>query len=45
MRGRMRNGDAIERIINEDMSWLSEADAQKILISLMMMRRYEANTG
>jgi methyl-accepting chemotaxis protein len=32
---------AVERIIHEDMSWLSEADAQKLLISLLTMRRYE----
>ncbi|MEX2034623.1 MAG: hypothetical protein WEA28_05470, partial [Xanthobacteraceae bacterium] len=33
---------AVERIIHEDMSWLSEADAQKLLISLLTMRRYES---
>ena len=33
---------AVERIIHEDMSWLSEADAHKLLISLLTMRRYEA---
>jgi methyl-accepting chemotaxis protein len=32
---------AIERIINEDMSWMTEADARKLLISLLTMRRYE----
>ena len=33
---------AVERIIHEDMSWLSEGDAHKLLISLLTMRRYEA---
>jgi methyl-accepting chemotaxis protein len=33
---------AVERIIHEDMSWLSEADAQKLLISLLTMQRYES---
>jgi methyl-accepting chemotaxis protein len=32
---------AVERIIHEDMSWMSEADAQKLLISLLTMRRSE----
>ena len=31
----------MERIVNEDMSWLSEADQRKILTPLMLMRRYE----
>jgi methyl-accepting chemotaxis protein len=33
---------AVERIIHEDMSWLTEADAQKLLLSLLTMRRYES---
>ena len=33
---------AVERIIHEDMSWLGENDAHKLLISLLEMRRYEA---
>jgi methyl-accepting chemotaxis protein len=33
---------AVERIINEDMSWMSESDAHKLLVSLLTMRRYEA---
>ena len=33
---------AVERIIHEDMSWMSEGDAHKLLISLLTMRRYEA---
>ncbi|MCC6949581.1 MAG: HAMP domain-containing protein [Bradyrhizobiaceae bacterium] len=33
---------AVERIINQDMSWLGELDAKSLLGSLLMMRRYEA---
>ena len=32
---------AVERIIHEDMSWLSVADAQKLMVSLVTMRLYE----
>jgi methyl-accepting chemotaxis protein len=32
---------AVERLINEDLSWLTESDAHKLLISLLTMRRYE----
>ena len=35
------NGNAMERVVNEDMSWLSEKDQRAILIPLMLMRRYE----
>jgi hypothetical protein len=31
----------VERLIHEDMSWMSEADAHKLLIPLLTMRRYE----
>ncbi len=31
----------VERIINEDMSWLRETDAQKLMVSLVVMRRFE----
>jgi methyl-accepting chemotaxis protein len=42
IQGRLRDGGTImERIANEDMSWLSEADRRKILTSIMLMRRYE----
>ena len=34
---------AVERIINEDMSWLADADQKKLLFSLLIMRRYEAD--
>ena len=32
----------VERLIHEDMSWLGESDAQKLLISLLTMRRFES---
>src|SRR4051812_28259561 len=35
-------GIAVERIIHEDMSWMSEGDAHKLLYSLLAMRRFEA---
>ncbi len=39
----MRNAAmAVERIIHEDMSWLRETDAQKLMLSLVTMRRYES---
>src|ERR1043166_2465811 len=33
---------AVERIINEDMSWLSAEDSGKLLLSLLKMRHFEA---
>ncbi|MEJ0078864.1 MAG: HAMP domain-containing protein [Alphaproteobacteria bacterium] len=40
--GRLRdNGNAMERMVSDDMSWLSDADQKKILIPLMLMRRHE----
>ena len=42
-RGRMtKAAAAVERIIHDDMSWISESDAHMLLISLLTMRRYEA---
>ena len=42
IQGRLRDGGKImERIANEDMSWLSETDRRKVLTSIMLMRRYE----
>ena len=39
----MRNAAAaVESAINADMSWLSESDKNKLLLSLLNMRRYEA---
>ena len=37
-----RRARAVERLINQDMSWLLPVDAQKLLNSLLIMRRYEA---
>lgn len=33
---------AVERLINEDMSWMRDTDAQRLLVSLLTMRRYES---
>jgi methyl-accepting chemotaxis protein len=42
-RNRMNKAaSAVERIIHDGMSWLSQADAQKLLVSLLTMRRYES---
>jgi methyl-accepting chemotaxis protein len=40
-RGIRDSAMAIERVIHEDMSWLSASDAQKLMVSLVVMRRYE----
>ena len=40
-RGIRDSAMAVERIIHEDMSWLSASDAQKLMVSLVIMRRYE----
>ena len=43
MRRRMRDVAAeVERLINQDMSWLQPADVQRLLNSLLIMRRHEA---
>jgi methyl-accepting chemotaxis protein len=43
IRDRMAKAAAsVERIIHDDMSWLGEGDAHKLLVSLLTMRRYEA---
>src|SRR5258705_13009840 len=34
-------GAAMERIVNDEMTWLSEAEQRKILVPLMLARRYE----
>ena len=36
-------GNAVERIINEDMKWLAEAAATKLMMSLLIMRHHEAD--
>jgi methyl-accepting chemotaxis protein len=33
---------AIERLIHDDMSWLTDSDAQKLMVSLLTMRLYES---
>ena len=44
IRKRMRDAAAaVERIINEDMAWLTKSDSQKLLVSLLIMRRYESD--
>ncbi len=44
IRQRMRlSATAVERIINEDMSWLTKTDSQTLLVSLLVMRRYESD--
>ncbi len=35
-------GVAVERVINQGIAWLGEDEARKLLVSLLMMRRYEA---
>jgi methyl-accepting chemotaxis protein len=44
VRRRMRKAAAaVERIINEEMAWLTKTDAQQLLVSLLVMRRYESD--
>jgi methyl-accepting chemotaxis protein len=43
LRGKLRDaGNAVERIINENMTWLAEADANKLMMTLLTMRHHEA---
>jgi methyl-accepting chemotaxis protein len=43
LRGNLHTaGNAVERIINENMTWLAEADAGKLMMVLLSMRTYEA---
>ena len=37
------SGNAIERIINENMTWLADGDAKKLMMLLLVMRHYEAD--
>ncbi len=42
LRGNLREaGNAVERIINENMTWLDPDAARKLLIALLAMRNYE----
>ena len=44
LRGNLRRaGNAVERIINENMTWLDENEARKLMLSLLSMRHYEAD--
>ena len=36
------SGNAVERIINENVNWLTEFDAQRLMLSLLTMRHQEA---
>ena len=44
LRGKLRDaGNAVERIINENMSWIAEARRRrKLMMALLRMRQYEA---
>jgi methyl-accepting chemotaxis protein len=43
IRGRLREaGAAVETIINQQLTWVAEEDAGKLLTALLTMRRYEA---
>ena len=43
LRGNLRNAsNAVERIINENMSWLAETEANKLMMKLLAMRHHEA---
>jgi len=41
-RGLHYTGVSVERVINDKIEWLGDADAKKLLVSLLLMRRYEA---
>jgi methyl-accepting chemotaxis protein len=36
------SGTTIERLINQGMDWLGDGEAKKLLVSLLLMRRFEA---
>jgi methyl-accepting chemotaxis protein len=43
IRGRLnRAGAAVESIIDRELTWVADEDARKLMISLLTMRRYEA---
>jgi methyl-accepting chemotaxis protein len=43
LRSNLRDaGNAVKRIINENMTWLAEADAGKLMMALLIMRDHEA---
>ncbi|HZP75313.1 MAG TPA: HAMP domain-containing methyl-accepting chemotaxis protein [Pseudolabrys sp.] len=41
-RGLRDAGSGVERIINENMSWLAEGDSRQLMMILLSMRHYEA---
>ncbi len=44
LRGNLHTaGNAVERIINENMSWLAKDDATKLMMTLLFMRHHEAD--
>jgi methyl-accepting chemotaxis protein len=44
LRGNLHTaGNAVERIINENMSWLAKDDATNLMMTLLFMRHYEAD--
>jgi methyl-accepting chemotaxis protein len=44
LRGNLHTaGNAVERIINENMSWLAKEDATNLMMTLLFMRHYEAD--
>jgi methyl-accepting chemotaxis protein len=43
LRGKLNGaGNAVERIINENMSWLAAGDATKLMMALLLMRQHDA---
>jgi methyl-accepting chemotaxis protein len=36
-------GNAVERIINENMTWIAAGDATKLMMALLLMRQHEAD--
>jgi methyl-accepting chemotaxis protein len=43
LRAKLRSaGNSIEQVINENLTWLDAAAAQKMMMSLLVMRHYEA---
>jgi len=43
LRGKLREADyAVERIINENMSWVAQTDANRLMMLLLIMRHHEA---
>jgi methyl-accepting chemotaxis protein len=43
LRGNLREaGNTVERIINENMTWIAETDASRLMTALLLMRAHEA---